>query len=109
MNIIHLETGSHPGPCLRLEGDCDLYSVPAAYRALEGELRDGGALHLDFGAVSYLDSCGVGMIIRLLQAARIMRTEVTFSGLAGSPRKVLAMSNILPILKESPCPMDGPR
>ena len=54
--------------------------------------------------VSYLDSTGVGAIIRLVQAAKKMGRELRFSGISGTPRRVLVMSNIISIMKEDRAP-----
>jgi anti-sigma B factor antagonist len=58
------------------------------------------ALRLDFSGVVYLDSTGVGAIIRILQEAKKRGCELRFAGISGSPRKVLRMSNILALMRE---------
>lgn len=50
--------------------------------------------------VGYLDSTGVGAIIRILQEAKKRGCELRFVGVEGSPRKVLRMSNILLLMRE---------
>ena len=60
-----------------------------------------GALHFDFSGVAYLDSSGVGAIVKIVQAARRVGSKVRFSGIRGSPRRVLELSNILPLLVET--------
>lgn len=108
MDIIK-EHGTDPAAlALRLEGDCDLYSAPAfAKEALAlvagGERR----LLVDFAKVGYLDSTGVGAIIRLVQAAKAASCELAFRGIRGNPRKVLEMSNVLLIMKEVDRPAGG--
>ena len=59
-------------------------------------------LRVDMSAVTYLDSTGVGAIIRLVKSAKALGRELRFSGVTGSPRKVLVMSNIITLLKEEP-------
>jgi anti-sigma B factor antagonist len=84
-----------------LKGDCDLYSAPAFAKAMLSRLAEGcGNLRFDFSGVDYLDSTGVGAIIRILQEAKRRGRELRFSGIAGSPRKVLKMSNILALMRE---------
>jgi anti-anti-sigma factor len=57
-------------------------------------------LRFDFTGVTYLDSSGVGAIIKITQASRRVSGELRFRGISGSPRKVLRMSNILSLLRE---------
>lgn len=84
-----------------LKGDCDLYAAPAFAKAVQSRIA-GGAKHLrlDLSGVDYLDSTGVGALIRILQDAKRTGCDVHFRGIEGSPRKVLKMSNILAIMKE---------
>ncbi len=77
-----------------------MYAAPAFHTALSAVLDTEALVHLDFTEVPYLDSSGVGAIIKLLQKARAAGRSLTFSGISGTPRKVLAMANILPLLKE---------
>jgi len=84
-----------------LKGDCDLYAAPAFAKAMQSRISAGAKkLRLDLTEVGYLDSTGVGAIIRILQEAKRSGCEIRFRGIEGSPRKVLKMSNILAIMKE---------
>jgi len=86
---------------IRVSGDVDLYSASILYKTYCTIADRGESLvHFDFSAVNYLDSSGVGAIIRILQVAKSKGLRLSFSGIQGTPRKVLAMSNILPLLKE---------
>lgn len=84
-------------------GDLDLYASVAFGRDVVGKI-DGGAkrLVLDFGGVRYLDSSGVGALIRLLQKCRTVGGEIRIANLTGSPKRVLEMSNIISLLKVAP-------
>jgi len=85
---------------VRMVGDCDLYSAPRFKTAMLRKIEDGvRRLLLDMSGVRYLDSTGVGAIICILQAARKSGGELRFSGVSGSPRRVLEMSSILPLMK----------
>ena len=57
-------------------------------------------LQFDLSGVAYLDSSGVGSIVRILQAARAVGAKIRFSGIRGTPRRVLELANILPLLAE---------
>jgi anti-sigma B factor antagonist len=84
-----------------LEGDCDLYSAPAFAKAMLSRIAEAPRrIRFDLSLVEYLDSTGVGAIIRILQEARRRGCELRFAGLGGSPRKVLKMSNILALMQE---------
>jgi anti-sigma B factor antagonist len=86
-----------------LKGDCDLYSAPAFAKAMLSRIAEGSRrIRFDLSGVEYLDSTGVGAIIRILQEAKKRGCELRFSGIEGSPRKVLKMSNILTLMREEP-------
>ncbi len=84
-----------------ISGDCDLYAAPAFAKAMQSRIAAGARkLRMDFTEVNYLDSTGVGAIIRILQDSRRTGCELRFRGVGGSPRKVLRMSNILALMEE---------
>jgi anti-sigma B factor antagonist len=86
---------------IALKGECDLYAAPSFGRfVLDG--IDGGwrRIVLDCSDLSYLDSTGVGSLIRILRSVKCKNGELSCRGLHGAPRQVLAMSNILPLLRE---------
>ena len=86
---------------VKMKGDCDLYAAPSFASAMLERIAAGARrLRLDLSGVDYLDSTGVGALIRILQAARRSGCELRFRGIAGSPRKVLRMSNILVLMRE---------
>ena len=90
---------------LRVLGDCDLYNAQhLTAAALERLARGVMRLRIDMAEVNYLDSTGVGAIIRLVQSAKKMGRELRFSGISGTPRRVLTMSNIISIVKEDFAP-----
>ncbi|MFA6506682.1 MAG: STAS domain-containing protein [Treponemataceae bacterium] len=84
-----------------VSGDFDLYHAPAFAQAITARMNGGTRkLRFDLSRVAYLDSSGVGAIIKIVQTARRELIDLRFTGIAGSPRKVLRMSNILPLLHE---------
>lgn len=90
------------GAELRLTGDLDLYQAPGFSTFVLDKIDAGWkTLMLDFTEVGYLDSTGVGSIIKIVQALRKKGGRLRCRGLSGSPRRVLEMSNILPLLEES--------
>lgn len=95
--------GSAPDGFLEyaLTGDCDLYNAPAFLRDMVARLGAGAKrLRFDCAGLRYLDSTGVGAIIKLLQAAKAQGGELRFTGLMGTPRKVLTLCNVINLIKE---------
>lgn len=84
-----------------LKGDCDLYNAPEFLKdmtkALSSELCK---IEFDCAGLTYLDSTGVGAIIKILQLAKRNIAQVRFKGLTGAPRKVLEMCNVIRIMRE---------
>jgi len=67
-------------------------------KGLEGNnpLSDKGLTKSEgFGSILYLDSSGVGALIRFAQHSKTIAREILLSNLAGTPRKVREMSNII--------------
>jgi anti-sigma B factor antagonist len=88
-----------------LKGECDLYSAPGFAKAMLSRIAGGATrLRLDLSELHYLDSSGVGAIIRILQEGKRRGCELRFSGVGGSPRKALKMSNILALMREDSRP-----
>lgn len=84
-------------------GDLDLYASVAFCNAVITRLETGTPrMVIDLGGIRYLDSSGVGALIRLLQKARSLGGEIRVAQLSGTPKKVLEMSNIITLLKASP-------
>ncbi|NLJ45409.1 MAG: STAS domain-containing protein [Treponema sp.] len=87
---------------IHLKGDFDLYNAPRFSIFVLQKIESGWSnVLLDLQGVPYLDSTGAGSIIRIAQALRKKGRRLRYRGLSGSPRRVLEMSNILPLLEES--------
>ena len=81
-------------------GDLDLYASVEFCKTVLSRMEGGShRIILDFGGIRYLDSSGVGALIRLLQKARTLGGEIRVANLSGTPKKVLEMSNIITLLK----------
>lgn len=98
---VSFEPGSRPGGVLAtVVGDLDLYASVEFCNLIIGKMREGfPRVALDVHGVSYLDSSGVGAIIRLVQLSRALGGGIALIGLNGTPRKVLEMSNIVSLVK----------
>lgn len=93
-----------------LRGDMDLYEAPRVAEALLACVGGGARrLLVDMSGVEYLDSTGVGVIIRLTQFCKSKGGNLQFRGIHGSPRTVLVMSNVIRLVAEADAPADGAR
>lgn len=85
---------------VRVAGEMDLYNAPKFAQAVLGHISTGGRkVLIDMSAMHYLDSSGVGALIRIIQQTAQAQGDLRFVGLSGSPRKVLEMSNIISLMK----------
>jgi anti-sigma B factor antagonist len=101
MEIQFLDDRERNSLTSKVSGDCDLYNARHLYTDIMGKMNDGyRAVCVDLSAVPYLDSSGVGAVIRLVQYARSKNIDLTFRGITGTVRKVMGLSNILSIIKE---------
>jgi anti-sigma B factor antagonist len=94
---------NHDTQCLtaKVSGDCDLYNAHHLYNDIAGKMNRGfGTVYVDFSGVAYLDSSGIGAVIRIIQFSKSKNIDLKFRGIAGTVRKVLRLSNILGILRE---------
>ena len=57
---------------------------------------------LDMGAVDYIDSSGVGVLIRLMQILKAGNGYLKFANFQNNPRKVLELSNLYQFLDVYP-------
>lgn len=87
---------------IRLTGDLDLYNAPRFSIYVLQKIEVGWSkILLDMRGVEYLDSTGAGSLIRIAQALRKKGAKLRCRNLGGSPRRVLEMANILPLLEET--------
>jgi anti-anti-sigma factor len=101
MEILFNEIEAKKHLRVSISGDCDLYNAHDFFSQLSGKLNAGYKyVCVDFSGVQYLDSTGVGSMIKLVQLSKIRKIDLRFRGISGTPRKVLNMTNILSILKE---------
>ncbi len=84
----------------QLQGDLDLYASVSFFRIVSERFnKDTNHLILDFTNVRYMDSSGVGALIRLAQYSKSIAGDIQLANLGGTPRKVLEMSNIIKLFK----------
>ena len=83
-----------------LDGDLDMYSAPEVRKVILAKIREGARkIFLVLDKVFYIDSSGVGVLIRLLQEIKIVKGELKFIGIRQGPKKVLQLSNLFQILQ----------
>jgi len=80
-----------------LEGELDLYNAPrleACFRTVHS--RGAAALILDFENVTYIDSSGIGILLKLKNMSSENSLKFTISGVDGEVLNVLKLTNLLP-------------
>jgi anti-sigma B factor antagonist len=86
-----------------VKGDLDLYCGKEFARAMLALIQNGShRILMDLSELSYLDSTGVGALIRIMQAMKQEKGEIWFTGISGMSRRVLSMVNVLGMMKEPP-------
>ena len=101
MKINYLENSADGSLLIKVAGDCDMYSAQEFFTGVTGKIKENLiSVSLDFSGVIYLDSSGVGAIIRIIKFSKEKKVDLKFRGITGTPRKVLRMSNILTLIKE---------
>lgn len=83
-----------------LSGDLDFYCADALFALLRGLLEAPGNGHLtaDFGAVTFLDSAGLGALIKTYQRAQDLGGEFAIIELTHPVRRILEITGMLEIL-----------
>lgn len=86
---------------VKLSGEIDHHSSAklrtAIDQALVGQRPDG--LILDFSAVTFMDSSGVGLVMGRYKKAQSVRCEVTLTGLSERDSRMMKLSGIEKIVK----------
>ena len=82
---------------LLLEGELDLYHTPAVEEQFYKLCRMGiHRLILDLEEVSYIDSSGVGILLKLKNLSMEKKVNFSLSGVAGEVLNVLKLTNLVP-------------
>jgi anti-sigma B factor antagonist len=99
MTIVVSSTPSEDHVVVEVGGDVDMYSFRDLQIQVFAEIeRKRPKILLDFTNVGYLDSSGVGCVIRILQQAKAGVSRVAICGLSGTPLKVLQLSHVLKLI-----------
>ena len=75
-------------------GEIDMSNVAEAESILSDLAGSGTPLTLDIVGLSYLDSQGVGMLLRLAKRAHVSGATLTLANPRGTVRRVLDITNV---------------
>jgi anti-sigma B factor antagonist len=91
-----------------LSGELDLYNAPKLERAFSS-LKAKGAefLIIDFDEVDYIDSSGVGILIKLKSLSASGKIVFMLSGIKGEVLNVLKLTNLIKFFPISPTLQSG--
>lgn len=81
---------------LLLTGELDLYNAPKLEKGFD-TLRKRGikTLIIDFSEISYIDSSGVGILLKLKRMSEPQTMNFILSGVTGEVLNVLSLTNLL--------------
>ncbi|MDR1315322.1 MAG: STAS domain-containing protein [Spirochaetales bacterium] len=102
MEIQFFEDADGKSLVVKVSGDCDLYNAHHLFSDVTGRLSGGvySVVYVDLSGSPYMDSSGVGALIRILQYTKSRSINLKFRGIEGTVRKVMRLSNILSIITE---------
>ena len=90
---------------VELGGEIDLANAGALGDALCGALdRTTGARVVDLTAVSFIDSSGIAMMLRVHQYAANLGRTVSWRGVAPGPARALEICGVFDVLNIDPAP-----
>lgn len=79
---------------VKLGGDIDLHTSPAARRAILQCIRDNRQVIVDLAAVSYIDSSGIATLVEGLQAAKAKQLDFGLFGASAAAMRVLKLARL---------------
>jgi anti-sigma B factor antagonist len=84
-----------------IQGELDLYSTSDVKIIVQDCLNNRNPkLLMDLTGLEYLDSSGVGLLISIIQTIKQKSGALRVIGLHGSPKLVLEMCKILPLIPQ---------
>ncbi|MDC7125527.1 MAG: STAS domain-containing protein [Spirochaetales bacterium] len=79
-----------------IEGELDLYNAPKLETAFTTLVDKGvDSLILDLGRISYIDSSGIGLLLKLNSKAKKEQLGFVLSGVGGEVLHVLQLTNLI--------------
>lgn len=81
---------------LLLEGELDLYNATNVEKAFNIIIKKGAtSVIVDFSNTSYIDSSGVGLLLKLNSLAKAQQLDFLLSGVNGEVLNVLKLTNLI--------------
>ena len=80
----------------RIRCEIDHHTAKGIREGIDAELLAGGLkmIILDFSAVTFMDSSGIGLVIGRAAKAEEVGASVTVTGLSGNLRRIVRMSGV---------------
>lgn len=93
MNSLTVTTQHHPDSyVITVAGEMDLDSCPALEEATLGIPLDGKTLRLEMSGVSFMDSAGLNLLLKLRHRLLAKGSRLLVTGLQDQPTRVLRMT-----------------
>ncbi|MFJ6907286.1 STAS domain-containing protein [Streptomyces griseoluteus] len=83
---------------ITVAGEIDLHTCPALMDATSAVPPDGKALHLEMSGVSFMDSSGLNLLLRLHHRLRAEGRHLVIAGLQDQPTQVLLLTGAYDVL-----------
>jgi anti-sigma B factor antagonist len=101
--VLNVDRRDDAAPCLVVAGEIDL-ATAAQFEAAAGELLGSRpkALVLDFGGVTFCDSSGIGVLVRLYNRATVIGCRLTLRRPTPNVRGVLEMTALTRVRRVEP-------
>jgi anti-anti-sigma factor len=89
----------HDGLCvIRVAGDIDLAAIDAFVEAVRSSLGRCEACKLDLGGVSFIDSSGLGTLVRLRKEADAQGTPLRLINVTETTARLLQLTGLTEVL-----------
>ncbi|MFH8369613.1 STAS domain-containing protein [Streptomyces sp. NPDC018031] len=111
MNDFTVTVEQHPDRSLvAVAGELDLQTSPRLQDAVLAAPLGGQTLHLDLAEVSFMDSTGLNLLLRLRRRLRTEDGRLRISGLQDQPARLLHLTGTYELLTADDAdPSDGSR
>ena len=97
---VHIER-SGDAAVVRCHGDLVAGVTDILYREVRPLVPDTKRITLDFKELTYLDSMGVGTVIRLYVSAKSAGCKLELANIGARVRQILGITNLLSVLRDS--------
>jgi stage II sporulation protein AA (anti-sigma F factor antagonist) len=79
-----------------LSGEIDHDSLSSIRTIIDAEIENSvpSLLVLDFGAVSFMDSSGIGLILGRMRLLNSMGAQIAVTGASGYPEKIIRLAGL---------------